>query len=67
MTIDLTKRTIVTGNQLDELGITKFKRFNGRVFSFNYGGITYNGRKMNGKEEKYRIVSRIKNGPKQNL
>ena len=60
MTIDLTKRTIVTGNQLDELGITKFERFNGCDFSFKHEGVTYSGKKMNGKREKYHILHKRK-------
>lgn len=73
MVIDLTKRTIVTGNQLDELEITKFDKFNGHDFSFKYKGVTYIGRKIKGRKfnrngEKYHILRRVKDKKyKQNL
>ncbi len=59
MTVDLSKKTIVTGRELDQAGITQFKTQNGRKATFEYQGRVYTVNRLNGNNEKYGIQSKV--------
>ena len=58
MTRDLSKKTLITGRDLDEIGVTKFEFQNGDLSTFNYGGQRYTVQRLNVNNERYKVLEK---------
>ncbi len=58
MTRDLSKKTLITGRDLDKIGVTEFETQNGDISTFSYDGRKYTVQKLNGGDENYKVLEK---------